>query len=558
MADSIEAIVYDRLEMDGDLDDDAKLYVMAALDGTLGEVIEGGGEGRTAPRPETYPRRLPGPTCGECRFPGSGALARVRTWRWCPGPGLTLVVGANGTGKSSFAEGLEFLAHRPELALAGQVPPSGGRAGLNLHAQDPPEIQAVFAVDGETGDAVVSRRWQSADATSIEEHALEGLDSLEWESALDTHRPFLSYDQLSDIVDAPPSVRFDAMAAGLGLERLSEARDVLRGQFLYERRSHRAAREQRDELLAGLEALDDERAYKVRAALADEPWRLDRIHLVLEGVLEDEGQDGDDVPVGHRPLDLLQRLATIEFPTAEKVEDTCRKLRDMVPWLEAIRGRDAAGAALRHRALQAALHVHAYDGDQPCPACEAGQLDSRWKDAAEARLSDLAEEAEEANQAASHLHDLVDACETLTQGPPDWLAEAELVGIDALEVRRTWHAWERATTDEPGLPDPDQMWREIEPGSTQGHAVTVNVGNPAGGFTPTPSESTLTLSDQGLLQVAGRLTERGANARQALEEAARTGQGRVGPPRKPLATPSPPVVGMVASWPARAAGGGAK
>ena len=516
MADSIEAIVYDRLEMDGDLDDDAKLYVMAALDGTLGEVIEGGGEGRTAPRPNVpetpagaYLRRV-----SVSGFRGIGPRADLEV---VPGPGLTLVVGANGTGKSSFAEGLEFLLTCQNSRWQGKS--AEWRQGwLNLHAQDPPEIQAVFAVDGETGDAVVSRRWQSADATSIEEHALEGLESLEWESALDTHRPFLSYDQLSDIVDAPPSVRFDAMAAGLGLERLSEARDVLRGQFLYERRSHRAAREQRDELLAGLEALDDERAYKVRAALADEPWRLDRIHLVLEGVLEDEGQDGDDVPVGHRPLDLLQRLATIEFPTAEKVEDTCRKLRDMVPWLEAIRGRDAAGAALRHRALQAALHVHAYDGDQPCPACEAGQLDSRWKDAAEARLSDLAEEAEEANQAASHLHDLVDACETLTQGPPDWLAEAELVGIDALEVRRTWHAWERATTDEPGLPDPDQMWREIEPGSTQGHAVTVNVGNPAGGFTPTPSESTLTLSDQGLLQVAGRLTERGANARQALEE----------------------------------------
>ena len=52
----------------------------------------------------------------------------------------------------------------------------------------------------------------------------------------------------------------------------------------------------------------------------------------------------------------------------------------------------------------------------------------------------------------------------------------------------------------------------------QDHAVTVNVGNPASGFTPTPSESTLTLSDQGLLQVAGRLTERGANVRHTLEE----------------------------------------
>ena len=124
----------------------------------------------------------------------------------------------------------------------------------------------------------------------------------------------------------------------------------------------------------------------------------------------------------------------------------------------------------------------------------------------------------EANQAASHLHDLVDECETLTQGPPDWLAEAERVGIDASDIRQAWDAWERATTDEPGLPDPDQMWRDIEPGSLKDHAVTVNVGNPVSGFTPTPSESTYTLSAQGLLQVAGRLTERGADVRAALEK----------------------------------------
>ena len=59
MADSIETIVYDRLDTDGHLDDDAKLYVMAALDGTLDEVIQGGGRRRTdpAPRHARNPRR---------------------------------------------------------------------------------------------------------------------------------------------------------------------------------------------------------------------------------------------------------------------------------------------------------------------------------------------------------------------------------------------------------------------------------------------------------------------------------------------------------------------
>ncbi len=529
MADSVETIVNKRLDLDNDLDDDAKLYVMAALDGTLDQVIQGGDEHEQTPRPDTpqtpagaYLRRV-----SVAGFRGIGPRADLEI---VPGPGLTLVVGANGTGKSSFAEGLEFLLTGRNSRW--QEKSAEWRQGWrNLHAQDPPELQASFAVDGQPEDIVVSRLWRSANAENIEDHALEGLESLEWESALDTHRPFLSYDQLSDIVDKGPSARFDAMAAGLGLEQLTEAREHLRSRYLDDQRAYRDAREQRNELLAELQALDDERAYRVRAALADEPWNLERIHLVLEGVLDDSDQGegntllerlqrmADSPPsYSHRPLDLLQRLATIEFPSDEKIESTSQKVLEMVPWLEAIRGRNAAGVALRHRALQAALHVHEYDGDQPCPACETGQLDKRWKKAAETRLSDLALDAEEANKAASELHGLVDECETLTQGPPDWLAEAERVGIDASDVSQAWEAWEGATTDEPGLPDPDQMWRAIEPGSLQDHAVTVNVGNPASGFTPTPSESTLTLSDRGLRQVAGRLTERGGNVREALEK----------------------------------------
>ena len=557
MADSIETIVYDRLDSDSDLHDDAKLYVMAALDGTLDEVIEGGTSEGRPPRPDTpdspagaYLRRV-----SVTGFRGIGPPADLDI---VPGPGLTLVVGANGTGKSSFAEGLEFLLTGQNSRW--QDKSAEWRHGWrNLHAQEPPELQAVFAVDGKAEETVASRRWLSTDATRIEDHALEGLDALEWEAALETHRPFLSYDQLSDIVEKGPSARFDAMAAGLGLERLTEAREQLRTQRLHDQRAYREAREQRDELLAELGALDDERAYRVRAALVDEPWNLGRIHLVLEGVLDDGDQGEDDTPLerlrrmadsppsySHRPLDLLQRLATVEFPSAEKVEEFCRKLHEMVPWLEAIRGRNAAGAALRHEALKAAMHVHEYEGDQPCPVCDAGQLDSRWKDAAETRLSALAEEAEEGNKATSELHDLVDECEALTQGPPDWLAEAERVGIDATVVLKAWDTWERAATDEPGLPDPDQMWRDIKPGSTQDHAVIVNVGNPVSGFTPTPSESTLTLSEQGLRQVAGRLTERGENVRHALEELRERARTELDRRENSVAPPPPPVAGMAA------------
>ena len=299
MADSIETIVNKRLDLDDDLNDDAKLYVMAALDGTLDEVIEDGNEREQTPRSDT-PQTPAGAYLRRVSVTGFRGIGPPADLEVVSGPGLTLVVGANGTGKSSFAEGLEFLLTGRNSRW--QDKSAEWRHGWrNLHAQAPPELQAVFAVEGATEDTVVTRRWPSADARQIDDHTLEGLDALEWESALDTHRPFLSYDQLNDIVEKGPSARFDAMAAGLGLERLTEAREQLRTQRLDDRRAYSEARQEHDALLAELRTLDHERANTVRVALKDEPWDIDVIPRVLEGELD----DGSD-----RPLDLLRRLAS--------------------------------------------------------------------------------------------------------------------------------------------------------------------------------------------------------------------------------------------------------
>ncbi len=259
-------------------------------------------------------------------------------------------------------------------------------------------------------------------------------------------------------------------------------------------------------MLSEFAALDDERAHAVHAALANEPWDLNAIHLVLEGVLDDDAD---------RPLDLLRRLAAIEFPSVEEVKDCHDQLHDAYAWLDAIEGSNAARAVRLAQVMQAALRVHEQDGDQPCPVCQTGQIDSQWRATASKRLASLVEEAEEASQATVHLRELIEQCESLIRQPPDWLADAERVGIDASEVCRAWDWWERSLDDEPGLPDPDKLWQEIH---MQDHALMIDVPNPSNyTIVPTPSDSTLTLSAQGLLAVAGRLIERGARVRDALE-----------------------------------------
>ena len=516
MADSIEAIIELRIEQ-SELDDDVAIYVMAALDGTLDRFIDGESEKEEAeqPRPPAEaaaPARAFLERVSVTGFRGVGPQADLEV---IPGPGLTLVVGANGTGKSSFAEGLEFLLTGENSRWEGKTK-EWSQGWRNLHIEAAPLLQAHFAVEGVAGPAVVSRRWRP-EAAELDDHATEteiagerraGLAVLGWETALETHRPFLSYSQLSEIVERGPSARFDAMAAGLGLERLTEARERLRDRRLDDQRTLKKAREGLGVFLGELEALDDERAHAVHAALANEPWDLNAIHLVMEGVLDDEAD---------RPLDLLRRLAAIEFPSVEEVKDCHDELHDAYAWLDAIEGSNAARAVRLAQVMQAALRVHEHDGDQSCPVCKTGQIDSQWRATASKRLASLVEEAEEASQATVHLRELIEQCESLIRQPPDWLADAEWVGIDASEVCRAWDWWKRSLDDEPGLPDPDKLWLWQET-SMREHALMIDVPNPSNEtIVPTPSDSTLTLSAQGLLAVAGRLIERGARVRDALE-----------------------------------------
>ena len=515
MADSIEAIIERRIER-ARLDDDVAIYVMAALDGTLDQFINGGSEKELAERlrpaaAATAPTRAFLLRVSVAGFRGVGPQADLEV---VPGPGLTLVVGANGTGKSSFAEGLEFLLTGENSRWEGKT--SEWRQGWrNLHSKESVLLQAHFAVEGVAGPAVVSRRWRP-EATELDDHATEtdiagecgaGLAALGCEPALGTHRPFLSYSQLSEIVEKGPSARFDAMAAGLGLEALTEARERLRGRRLDDQRTLKTAREELGVLLGELEALDDERARTVRAALTKAPWDFEAVYLVLEGGLDDAGD---------RPLDLLRRLAAIEFPSAEEVEDLCRELRGAYPRLEAIKGGNAARAMRLAEILEAALRAHEHDGDQPCPVCQTGRIDDRWRSTVDERLRSLGQEAEEANRAAELLHGLAEKCEILTRGPPDWLADAGRVGIDASDVRQAWQWWEYSTADEPGLPVAEELWPDAVPPSVEKLATILRVGNDIRVIDRPLSDSMFTMSGQGLLEIAGRLTERGAGVRAAL------------------------------------------
>ena len=89
-----------------------------------------------------------------CGFRGVGPPATLDV---APGPGLTLVVGRNGSGKSSFAEGLEVLL-TGELQRWQELTASWREGWRNLHATDPVRLSAELLLEG-AGPATIERSW---------------------------------------------------------------------------------------------------------------------------------------------------------------------------------------------------------------------------------------------------------------------------------------------------------------------------------------------------------------------------------------------------------------
>lgn len=97
-------------------------------------------------------------------FRGIGPRARLSL---SPRPGVNLVVGRNGSGKSSLADAIEVgftgtRAHRP-----GQDATRGGH-WYNLHNADSPRIELKLAIEGDTGNSTVTRTLTSQEFGSSE------------------------------------------------------------------------------------------------------------------------------------------------------------------------------------------------------------------------------------------------------------------------------------------------------------------------------------------------------------------------------------------------------
>ena len=439
----LTTVVRDRLEGAG-LDQGVAAMVVAACTGTPLEAAD------TATWPDTV---AGGDAVGSgttqvfldgITVQGFRGIGTSRRLDLPSGPGLTLVVGRNGSGKSSFAEGLE-------MCLTGESHRWAGRSKAwketwrNLHDGDVARVD-VDVVGLDDRPRTLTHSWPDEGDVDTGRSVLDDgrtVQELGWSTPLAQYRPMLSFNELGGMFDGRPADLYDAIADILGVQPLRDAVEVLRQARLAGAKPIKAVKDRRKALVEELRASADPRADQVLAAIDGRTWDL---QAATDAMAEDSTQPTSD-------LARLRALATLDSPHPVDATAAATALRDAQSAHAEATTTDA-GRADRVAALlrQVIGHVD-HDGPTPCPLCGSGTtLDAGWAKEARTRADELAEQAQAVRRADADLAAARRAATALMTTPPDALATASLVGLDASAASTAW-ATLHGGPDGQGIPE---------------------------------------------------------------------------------------------------------
>ncbi|MEU7044718.1 AAA family ATPase [Streptomyces varsoviensis] len=365
-----------------------------------------------------------------------------------PGPGLTVVAGGNGTGKSSFAEAAE-------MALTGfnaRWDGSNGKARTavwkegwrNLHDSEVPTVAARLTLD-DTGEPVtVCRTWyggkvdearttvQRADGT--EQKIEECIDA----SMLSLYRPFLPYSELGSMVDGTLSALHNTLARFIGLGQLGDIDDALAGLIKDCKNVESRPRDLKNAATDALYGVDDQRAVEAARALDGRVADVDAVRALLD-------QDAvTDTSVDAR----LRALAALSGPDDQEVAGALERLREAAAAAEDVRHSNAEDARRLAGLLESALEHRRRSQSADCPVCHStDRLDRAWAERARAEIERLQSEAAEAEAVRRTLSSALRAVHDLVQPVPDLLRAEES------EVAELWREWALCR----GLSDPVEL-----------------------------------------------------------------------------------------------------
>lgn len=304
------------------------------------------------------------------------------------GPGLTVVVGRNGSGKSSFAEALELVMTGTTKRWDGKIK-VWSDTWQCLHHDGPTRIAAELQISGQPEPVVLDQTWDPGapytDATGREQAAAT-LAEYSWDEALSAFRPFLAYAELASMFDKLTSF-YAALSPILGLEDLDTSVQSLSASRLEVEKLGKTAKDDA-KILAGRLDRSDPRQEQLAELLSVRTVSLKEIRAHLAANPPGVGVPGDEAVA-------LRRVANTPIPSDDDLRAAHTALADARQRQTELASTDSARALAIAELLTAALALRDPERlAEDCPVCGTTDvLTSDWVDRATQESAQLRAEA---------------------------------------------------------------------------------------------------------------------------------------------------------------------
>lgn len=353
-----------------------------------------------------------------------------------PGPGLTLVVGRNGAGKSSFAEAAELAWTGTSKRWDGRATSAWREGWRNVHDADSCRIRLELTGDGDVGGFSIDREWSRSDTLDqgswTQQRGREPavpFDSAYWKPRLQLYRPFLSYSELGSLIDGRPSELYDAIHQLLGLDDLAAARKAITERRKELDRVAKNVRTAKDDLVPQLKALDDDRARIAAGILASGHPDLSKLAEVAAGKRADVSGLAD-----------LRAMTSIRVPERVDVENIAMRIRTAADALVRAATDEADASSRAMGLLRAAVEHYRTNGECQCPVCGTGRLDEEWSVVATERITRCEEQSAVLRQANARLAAAEKDARDLIERSPAALRTL-VPGVDSSDALACWNDW---------------------------------------------------------------------------------------------------------------------